>query len=1671
MEQSVMRKSAMALAVSAAFAAGSVDAANLAGNLTAAAGQFFAPQRTLGTPTLSLGRHTRLVVPAATTLTANAGDVLLLAGYFDAAGKLTGTQIIGVDATGGGANYSTIGLGVALGAGGFLEGDAVGATKAGLFFLATADDFGGDTKKVGISSGFGAPTLDTNMAVNITTSTNLLQNANTYTAGDLGAIGGATTTLGAEVLAAAITLDTTYVGPVITSATQTGTTGGINFATNVGLNITSFPGLESFANAGLASVKNSVDTLSVLDGSLVDVDVFVGTGGGTPAALTDGVRGFLLGASATGVNAAGAVTPFATGVNRVTFLSSSNTLVDLAGNQNTGVNQAVYTNYTSAAPALAAGAGKLVVTARAGGAVVSATDLWRTSITKVGETTGTMSVAVRFAEQNNAAAIFGAIGADSIAAKDVDGTTTKAITLTPAALTGTNAVIDSITGTGLDVTAVLNVTNMVANAPAAEFGLNKDTGALVVTFDNWATQANVQLGFNPVAATTGAGKLTSNAGSQQLAASITAADIFAGPNATTLPARKIFTLDSDKEGFLDGFTLDGQGAPFAGTVASPLAAGHGVNLNSVNKTAVEFASTPTLRNNADGVAARLEIVLTNKSASGEDWDGDGTKGDGDDIFLYQTGAPTGIASMKSFSTGATTIGAGPGATHPEILFNPRADGLFIATPPSSPLSYNGIFRVTDGSKLPVNNTAATATLAPGLVALDGAPPVLLAGSYRSEANAGKSNEFGNITFTFSEVVGPNGGFNPTAGEIYIDGRPLSLQALNADATPAGQEAKLSDIFGGTPPSIFGDDTFVGENAPFNLKDDPDATSTKTIIGAAITFPLGTKINIIDGVGLEAITTAAIGGVAVAKFVDPGLRMTGAHVVSTFVQGSRIPNVIVTFSRDVARSNGGIGSDLDGLFTVRADVGQDQGTGVDTYFFDIRGADTFVGTDIGNLGTAAEVTLIMPPNSLPANTTAMYVDYRALTNTITTEKFAVVRADTASIGSEVETIIFDKAGAPTGPGPGLSATPDNDDNTQKVTLASGLAFQPLQTGQPGDPTNNLFTMTIYGTAKRGANDLPGKTGIRADLVKLANQVTPAVFADPGVVAGAGTVVIRRNAADPTGGTDARSGTGSQLTVIQELALLNKCVTLQDLNQLLTDRSNYLSKASAVQAALGNGTSSAQVDQLRTAAFTAANPLRGPLGFTSPAPDTDTSTSVPGLSSGSRGCFIEVTTGTGGAGTGAPEASGNNQNAGQSDDNAVGNNQASVGRTATMFSSLPNTVKNGTTTYAVSVNFGNGNITARDSNSNTTDAAIVSGNVGIRLPVQAAAARNTSRLQVLDTAFARVANGKYQVIVGADSKSLNAASTTVEPNATAADTFVLISVKDPASGDYVLTNSAESSFLNFTPFTADLFRGTPPNGLSVLRNVDPDLVSVSSYDATSSNWHLLGIKGNPNRTVGTTLSPIRVDMPRMFVSIRSDDGRPVTHWLLDANNDQAFTMGGGAGVKNTPVLAPNAVQLAYTLSGGIDKSKTIALVPGAGLAYRNLGSLGSLQDEGDADTFLNEAFTGNNNFAGNAPFGSNTYRLYVPITSDPVGNRTTTVKGWHLITSQAAETLSAFVARNATAQAVVIPIAGVTTPNSGAFAWFRDNEPVVSSYNLSVGQALFVYLLPAGTPASAALDFTP
>jgi hypothetical protein len=307
-------------------------------------------------------------------------------------------------------------------------------------------------------------------------------------------------------------------------------------------------------------------------------------------------------------------------------------------------------------------------------------------------------------------------------------------------------------------------------------------------------------------------------------------------------------------------------------------------------------------------------------------------------------------------------------------------------------------------------------------------------------------------------------------------------------------------------------------------------------------------------------------------------------------------------------------------------------------------------------------------------------------------------------------------------------------------------------------------------------------------------------------------------------------------------------------------------------------------------------------------------------------------------------------------------------------------------------------------------------GGQLPIIAgqlsgSSASATKRFKILDTAFALSRNANYTVTVGSTEAAFTGAGGPLNPSATG-DVFVLISVRDPATGNYTPVTSGDASFVNFVKFNPDLKSNGKPTKLDV------DLANIAAIDVKDIN---------------------------AWLSVRENDGAPVTNFAFDNGaKDEAFVLG------NDTVA--NSVRVAFEGSGG---SLVNNLRPRSrsGIAF-NANATGKAAWAGGADGILNDNVPGWTPTTGAA---RTTPKLYLRVKATPVTELLLLKNSWHLVTVQT--TTRTLVNLPSQVDAAII-----VDGQNGATAWFRGEEATqhLDSMALPQGTTLFLHVGASDVP---------
>ena len=1352
---------------------------------------------------------------------------------------------------------------------------------------------------------------------------------------------------------------------------------------------------DATGTTGVSAAANAnVLAKKVVDGTNVGTATFLVTSTSALDAITVG--------SDTAASA------FASAANKVAVAAGGSSLIfDTAGNPTSG--QTVYSSFSgTSGVALASGTAKAVA-GNFSAALASQTnrvDFWNPTLSTNGASAGTFDVTLRTNET-------------------LTGTfNTTTISVTPTIGGGSGV------ASGTDLIVTINMATAPANT---EIGVNA-SGQLIATTDNFATSTPVTIGLN----STTVGTLMVQASGTAISTSgVAAVNVVAG--AGTLPARGDLTLDSDINGFLDGATVRTNNVfGLAYTATEPSFGTASVaGLSFINDASTNtFASTSTLN-----VTSAINVVLTDQQNN--DWNNSGS-----------------VTTADTGSTNYNLTNFGTGVTNPQWRLNTDA---VTATTGTSSLNYANAFRATDGDVLPFNNSEAAVVQT---TFVDNANPVVTGVEYTEVVAQGDVGSFGstprdaygNARISLSEPV--EGG---STGEILFNGQPVSLKNLDKNIDEKAQ------IDGGDRDGRDPKSGLLLPNHGLFLHFVPDP------VGNVVTFSGATPNSLdVTETGLAsstdpdllALSNATASANTVTLVTPTNLQITGAKIASVFTQANEKNAIIVDYNLPVAAPTGQTATDLDGIFVVRARIGSTRGTAfqdrdpgnpnppgtpfgsVDQFYdFFIRGADVKIGTAAGGLGGANSVTLYITETSttagLPVDTKQIWVDYEGL-GSATSKRSIRLATDSTKFAPDGTVNRFD--------GVLVSDAPATDTATPTTSISQldadtvEVTFDALKLASNAQrrATRNLLTQSILGTATSdGTIDLADNTAIRADLIVFEDGIGLAGTAgrDP-VVSEGGRIDIDR-------GPNSASG-DPQTVAIRNTAV--PAATFLAFNKAVRNLLTAI-KTKVTTPGITNASKAAEL----------INPERDILikqFLVDPTSDMLTATSAftggdLDNSPGKVFAFVEVTTGAG-----ALAAQGDN---GANTTNVEGNSQnanAEFGRTANLLRNLPNIQKNGTTYYPVEVNLVDGSINSIGNN-NPVGGGQLNGTFFSGTDIIGTTSSTRPRgLRVRDTAFALVKDGVYNVIVGAPEADFP--PTVLVPHssisAPAASAFVLVSVFDPASGEYKAATSADASFavtssgggIGHVRFQHDLSKAT-----NIPTRVNVNLAAIGEARiGNGAGWQLVGLRGEMNRNAALPLSG------RFFITVDPVTGKPISNFDLDnKTKDEAFTLGLG-------VLAPNELKVAFDSSSGVSVIN-LNPRPGAGLAFNyNVTFSGNTVDGGTGPSTMaagTEVYAATSDGRLNdvdASVFANGMKIFYPIKPTFPTNIRLLPNSWHLVTIQNDRTagLNDSASLPSGIDAVII-VDGV----SGARVWFR-NEPATTDAGdaivLKEGDAIFVHTIGSG-----------
>ncbi|WP_031433492.1 hypothetical protein [Methylomarinum vadi] len=1085
------------------------------------------------------------------------------------------------------------------------------------------------------------------------------------------------------------------------------------------------------------------------------------------------------------------------------------------------------------------------------------------------------------------------------------------------------------------------------------------------------------------------------------------------------------TQDSDLNGYIDGIKIDFM-QPLNG-VGSGANLGLISYLNDSDLQGSEVARPVNLATQTPTVSTdstEVTLLLQNPDVPAEDgtapdaasvhndYNADGTV-DQDDADLVID---------DNLDTAATGVQPGdiPGAVgdlpfSAEIGINTAAaeeDNSDVETD----LVYKFAYDAQTGARLAVDTTRFAAID-------DGASPVVKRVEYiqTDDGKVSGRDPSGTVTVVASEDLS---GVLPNVGEFLFNNKPVSL--INLDANLEDKAVAKSPL----------GNEFDIENVP------------GTVFGQLLT--LGVTPNVFDLNDNALVLSDNDDQNAVQAPAAAAPRMVSAEPVHA-AESLKWNKVIVTYDQDIEKADAD--TDLGGLFVVRARVGTARGDAFQNRDDGTSGSvdgntvsdDAYYDFRIPAAGVAisgSQVTLTLPIDDFPADTQEIWVDYEGATDaeieagsthylkSAETETPADVEAGD-NAGESLFYGEFDTNGSFPG-GVADDDIPETVDVAAYVDPYDGINIDndtvkanlpPLFLATNGtDNHRNIFVQTIKGTAKRGSEDLIDGTGVRVDLVRVEEGSVYTDYAERGAV-GDGYIEVRRgansdgNTNTPTGNEyqsgapdDQNDDTGADEW--QTIALKNDLVKVQTLDDIvrrnvsITKLQDNIDK---LQSENASADAIAKVEKQLYAEMDAFEVLY-------------VDHHDPQISG-----YVKVTTGDG-------RTSG--------DGNVDVNSNANVGRTATLVSRLDNKQENGTTYYPVTVHLTSGDITERGRDSG--QESVQHGSIDVKMPQAESTYKSGDHYKVLDTAWAIVENGQYKAVVGMEQAATNAKTTQLQQQYN--DAFILVSVRDPNKGTWVLTNSAEPSFASYKPFGADI-ESDLSNPNRNIHNIDLDMIAgVQLYG--DGMWETFGWAGEAARDDSKPL-----DLHRFFITVDEDDGRPVTVWHLDhGDNEMLFALGLGE--------KPNNVQLQFELGGGGDSDvKTIGKVqpaPGAAFAYL-----------GDGEALEEDCSEVHNNGTGYSSCGvlddgtSDHKKLFIPLASKTAAVDLGT-SGWHLVSMQQAQSIKDYAAAHAGVDGVIAFVnqanATGNVDSSKNYTYFPGDEANDAEINevLPAGQALFVHI---------------
>lgn len=1029
---------------------------------------------------------------------------------------------------------------------------------------------------------------------------------------------------------------------------------------------------------------------------------------------------------------------------------------------------------------------------------------------------------------------------------------------------------------------------------------------------------------------------------------------------------RVYTLDSNVDGWIDGVTVD-----FRQAVADPTTS---LKLMSNPKTGATWDSAISSNRVAHTTTAavvtgqttqytaklttvdvptvKADGTLSAGTTFNNDWNADGTKDATDATLVTESRFNTSVTddngahTLRPFHAALTT-----GATY-SAVYNPTTGaaaslGYYDFLDGEKAVFGDGTAANVDST---TNDTAATGKQIRSYN--DGAQPVVLKVNWAQTAAATTKGvdgatitrpATGTLNIFASEDVslgadgsiphGRDGATTPLPDEFLLNATPLSLINMGAVMKDAVQSAfgagSITDVYGAAPDSNTDKISFT--NLPSVVGRVLSLTSFADVyqaqLATVISNPAGTVNQsghvVANTTDLDATVAAngyvassyklIVNGTAAANTVVDGgsafkLASVTTHRVTSGDTLNQIDTLNATFSEAISMPTGQVAADRDGMFIVRALIGERRGASFENrdlvyVFQDFR----IPGDKMAYASDGKSITITMPNGNLPNDTVAVYVDYQPATTaeiTAGSKKYVTIvsssaKADADLMGDNIKpfdynatairedyatstgAMTFDsKVGAVRAANNVINTTNTATANTAGVTvnnhsdLNTALEVLPAYlANQMSSNTSRLYTMTVKGTITNNSTAVLDGTGVAVSLVRLR----------PGDVDGCATnkrsssiqqawVTVKRGPNSSSASADA-----------QTIALANKAVSGADLDRYIAALDKQSKASSALSKAQGENRPGADINKLS-------------LDYDAAVNEVNASKTIYG--------YVLVTTGTG---TDVKDGAATQSTLDSAAEAALqfnhGNNpNATYGRTAVLVKAadLPNR-RNGETVYPVSITLPS----SVPSSSSPTDLAITgrvdfnhdgavtgSVSVGTRVATLMAAAGATSEL------------------ANATKAMVDAGATQAQMRTFLKDYYTAGSIND-LDANHVVYNVADYAYGDATPTGAEAYAaaatgvGYDPDGGGPIATQGVTTTAINT--AVGNAGAALGAAGDTDLN-GVVNGGLNVTWGSLGTT---EKRKPVTLELVD----RAYAMTDSAGKYRAIVGVPeNPIAAAVGASGG-------------------------------------------------------------------------------------------------------------------------------------------------------------